>query len=492
MPCCVVAFVVYFFPLAELEGPPAKAARLEPKAAVAKAISQHVDAPSSFAKPATYAGYVQTDDAAVLRIHRPYQFSFPPCIMDPILGLFEWNCTHLRPDQVAVDLALDLIDTMSGFFKDEDSRATAASAVFRKHGLELNCITVPRPGVLRNVTTDGGVVAKTLKNSALVLNVEFKNELCSSSADPYLENVAYYSHYWAAEGKEQIRDCCLCPCLLLMIVGPYIAAASAIFTEEAICVTPVTGYLPMLPIPHSETMASLARLIGALKIAVTQLNTFYMDLFAGIEGRDTTPVRSSRFPYPTTYSDCDNSGIMRTFVYASAVPEKLVFLAHEHGEQVAVKYSRAYNLEIHKVLQGINAAPRLRGSERLACGWLMVVMDALPPSYRQLALVKKEVGVRSSDQYARCWEHARRILAELHMQGFVHGDLRAVNVYVDLTAGLTMFIDFDWAGPHIVADSLRARYPLFLNRALQWPDGVADGALIEPVHDEVCLASAFE
>ena len=56
-------------------------------------------------------------------------------------------------------------------------------------------------------------------------------------------------------------------------------------------------------------------------------------------------------------------------------------------------------------------------------------------------------------------KHLNQVLVQIHQQGYVHGDLRNVNVMV--TNGLTpavMLVNFDWAGK--IGE---ARYPINVN-----------------------------
>ncbi|KAF8646503.1 hypothetical protein AX16_007180 [Volvariella volvacea WC 439] len=81
----------------------------------------------------------------------------------------------------------------------------------------------------------------------------------------------------------------------------------------------------------------------------------------------------------------------------------------------------------------------------------------------------------------------------LHSKGFVHGDLRNVNVFVrddDDTGTSTDFqlLDFDWAGR--VGE---VRYPINLNRkTVRRPDGAQDGKEITAEHDLQMLEYMFE
>ncbi|KAE9402878.1 hypothetical protein BT96DRAFT_1083648 [Gymnopus androsaceus JB14] len=77
-------------------------------------------------------------------------------------------------------------------------------------------------------------------------------------------------------------------------------------------------------------------------------------------------------------------------------------------------------------------------------------------------------------------------LCRLHANGFVHGDVRDVNILVENGIGIGWkMIDWDWAGvPGIV------QYPRHLTRRgpnLRRPDSVQDLGLVQPAHDTEML-----
>ncbi|KAG6329173.1 hypothetical protein ID866_9915 [Astraeus odoratus] len=75
----------------------------------------------------------------------------------------------------------------------------------------------------------------------------------------------------------------------------------------------------------------------------------------------------------------------------------------------------------------------------------------------------------------------RDVLMQLHLKGYVHGDVRDVNTLVSKSDKQKfMLIDFDWAG-----EIGKVRYPMNVRRAIDlWrPSGAVDGALIMPEHD---------
>ncbi|OAX42202.1 hypothetical protein K503DRAFT_653645, partial [Rhizopogon vinicolor AM-OR11-026] len=66
----------------------------------------------------------------------------------------------------------------------------------------------------------------------------------------------------------------------------------------------------------------------------------------------------------------------------------------------------------------------------------------------------------------------------LHEYGYVHGDLRDINLFTREDKKHFMLLDFDWAGP--IGST---RYPMHVNwQQVRRPEG-ADWELISKAHD---------
>ena len=77
----------------------------------------------------------------------------------------------------------------------------------------------------------------------------------------------------------------------------------------------------------------------------------------------------------------------------------------------------------------------------------------------------------------------KRALVRLHGAGFVHGDVRDVNVLIrndGAPAGCAdvLVVDWDWAGREG-----EAKYPLGINTRLSRPEGVFPAMEIKAEHD---------
>ena len=156
-------------------------------------------------------------------------------------------------------------------------------------------------------------------------------------------------------------------------------------------------------------------------------------------------------------------------------------------QDYAIKFvSDRYGEEAHRALvdvfPGETVAPQIYGvdSEAIA-NHNVAVMQHLPelPFLTLFYYSARNKKSRIKDISARLEE----IVSKLHDLGFVHGDIRPLNVLIETAKDapyndLVALIDFDWAGRAGVV-----RYPLSLNRNIKWPAGVAPGALITKEHD---------
>ena len=97
------------------------------------------------------------------------------------------------------------------------------------------------------------------------------------------------------------------------------------------------------------------------------------------------------------------------------------------------------------------------------------------------------------DQEERVERKVKTIVRTLHEGGFVHGDIRNTNIFVN-QASLTSddvtihLIDFDWAG----YDG-EVKYPMEINcDTVRRPEGVEGGEVITQEHDNEMVSYLFE
>ena len=238
---------------------------------------------------------------------------------------------------------------------------------------------------------------------------------------------------------------------------------------------------------HDSTLATeLACAFGAFRVAVSRLRDHYTKLTSRSH-EPRTPERAFRlvFPYPDSYM---TEGAEIKFTYESRINDgKLIFVATTTGgEKVLVKFTRRYSKEAHRHCAEAGVAPTLLGFQSLQAGWYMAVMEYLDPqTYRVL---EPEDG----SNYTLIHE-INRVVTVLHDGGFVHGDIRDVNVmkrhqWSTEGARNVFLLDFDWAGPLGVP-----KYPSNVNlQTVKRPEGVRGGSLITQEHDLAMVHYIFD
>ncbi|TDL21488.1 hypothetical protein BD410DRAFT_293171 [Rickenella mellea] len=178
------------------------------------------------------------------------------------------------------------------------------------------------------------------------------------------------------------------------------------------------------------------------------------------------------FPFVTSYKD---NGQEVGFTYDAQLDEnKLVFsaiLGDPHDCECFVTFAARYSETVHSYLASGGYAPALRRCIRISSDWTAVVMDK--SKYKPLF----HLSLSMEDE-----ENARRkvksIVQTLHEAGFVHGDVRDINILIDPKSlesddVKVHLIDFDWAGR--IGE---AKYPIDTTRRLCGvPTGLRVGRL---------------
>ncbi|PVF93946.1 hypothetical protein CPB86DRAFT_714369, partial [Serendipita vermifera] len=151
------------------------------------------------------------------------------------------------------------------------------------------------------------------------------------------------------------------------------------------------------------------------------------------------------------------------------------------------KFTERYSPDAHLFCANANMAPTLYGFEQLLGGWYMVVMEYLDPQiYRVLE--------SSSDNNPVMIGEINRIVRALHEGGYVHGDIRDVNMMTrrqwESTAGAknVVLLDFDWAGWDGTVT-----YPINVNRtSIKRHLDAEDGRPIKKDHDAFMVDRIFK
>ncbi|KIJ13799.1 hypothetical protein PAXINDRAFT_170116 [Paxillus involutus ATCC 200175] len=193
--------------------------------------------------------------------------------------------------------------------------------------------------------------------------------------------------------------------------------------------------------------------------------------------------RPTLFPHCTSFTSLDDSSQKRFRYEEQPLDDKLIFfgtLFEDTEVAICIKFVRCYSREAHLCCASLGFAPNLRGFEQIPGGWFMVVMDKLV-GYKSLADLSDSA---ESHLPESVFEAISEQLKQLHLGGFVHGDIRDTNIMLkEDNQQQFMIIDFDWAGK---IDEVR--YPPYVNGRDIWrPEDAYDGELIQAGHDKAML-----
>ena len=269
----------------------------------------------------------------------------------------------------------------------------------------------------------------------------------------------------------------LYPCLLS--IGSYVGFSGAVLTDR-IQLESLSECFPLHTNPHENDMAiRVARAFGAYRIAVDKLNKYYRSLPKHEDARNVI------FPYPDSLMI---AGSVKKFTYRSRFDNhRLIYLATTtEGATVLVKFTRRYSASAHQFCAEAGVAPKLIGLQSLPAGWYMVVMEYLDPDvYRVLESL--------DGSNAALVAGIRKVVETLHDGGFVHGDIRQINMMTrrewdgSEDVGKVLLIDFDWAG----LDGT-VRYPPDLNnKSVERHHEAKDDELIWKAHDWFMVERMF-
>ncbi|KAG1849202.1 hypothetical protein F4604DRAFT_95669 [Suillus subluteus] len=435
--------------------------------------------PSSQGKPSEFEIIQKNPDLAV-HWDRPHSVAdaIPSTLLHPVFGAFMDDCENLEPTPDDNELAMALSVAMSSFFKNETERASLFHEVLQEHDIDLSPIRI------NNTTynTDG-VEYKYFRHAI----AQVTNEIGSTEAEPHMQALSCYIHSTDSFAKD--NPAFRFPCIVITPFGPYIDFSAAVWSTRP-NMQVISTALPLF-YHHTDTKmrAMVARHVGALRKAVQSLSECYKNMLSNTTSLSPDPhlkfldseFPDPRFPYPYSYTCIETSSTCHfTYCRRMDTTKPLFSVKTTDDKTLCVKFVRHYCKEAHQRCASGGFAPVLHGFEKLPGGWYMILMEML------------------TEDYCFLWElpapypHHDAIatgLRSLHQEGYVHGDIRNVNIMVkrDRSPGFKL-IDFDWSG--IIG---QVRYPMnvFRGKHLWRPDGAEDGRLILAEHDIQMLHAMF-
>ncbi|KAG2061011.1 hypothetical protein BDR06DRAFT_979255 [Suillus hirtellus] len=402
--------------------------------------------------------------------------AIPATLLHPVFGQFiNDSKTHTIMENDN-NLVYELANAMSAIYENKTQQVEKVSQVLSRYNLGIR-LTSKVQGT--SYLMDADMYLEVQNNLHCFVIAEFKNKEATSSSEPYMQALLYYLESMRVS-TPRMSGFAL-PCFLLIIFGPYIVFAGAVWTLR-----PAVQILsnPLVFNYHSmdtDNQVAAACHMAAFCTAVRSLERYYEMLPPESElcNRLSHPIL---FPYPTSFISL-NDNSKKNFNYTEHLEEdegklkRLIFfgtLTEGHAKvAICIKFVRCYSPDAH-LHCAVSGLPE---------GWYMVVIDEIV-RYDVLA------DLPNTDLLPQLiFQAIREQLNTLHACQLVHGNIRDTNILVkkdDLTK--FMIIDFNWAGIEEVMC-----YPSYVNYTqINRPHGARDGLLIKAAHDHVMLNFIIE
>jgi hypothetical protein len=337
---------------------------------------------------------------------------------------------------------------MTKYHVSEYSRVMSLLSIFGEVFCDFS--VYPYAGV--GYRTDISILTKKRKfniNPIPLCNIEVKNGLGLTGTDPNLQNIHYYRKI-----TSQLPGNGINPFLLISIVGhDYLQAFGAVTTEsEYISCSPLYHPLSMMfELKLNDTIEEVANFLYRINWLLHEIDDYY------VSGSTIT------MPY---FFDSRFAGVQ--------LIQPAMYRCQFGDMNVIVKFTRTYGEDVHRFMYDEGFAPNLFMVEKLAGGWLAVVMEHTSC---------ERVG---DDEIEECKQFlTNSFLPKLSSKRYVHGDLRLPNIMK--VNGKFIVLDYDWAG-----EINAVKFPHDINMKLSWPESVKPGKYITTISDKQTVEKLVE
>jgi hypothetical protein len=308
------------------------------------------------------------------------------------------------------------------------------------------------------------------EHGAMSCIVLFKNESCDTEVMPHTELTNHVAHSFNAamtQGRnDQLFQGWRVPCLGITIVGEWIVFGNS---TKLIPICNTSGFeitfyaivflgrnqyrfADLTPglLCHSSAEGGDGRrsLYSAFVAAAVLMARIWKDTKTFINNPPPRIPDSARyFPnlsalprYNEGLPGTLNFDIVRPFTPRSKKNSSL-YIAVVRGEdeekEIVVKFTRRYCIELHTFCAMKGNAPRILGYQKLSGNWIAIAMD-----YVSAGSITNAQG---RNKHRKKWAAAaRKLVKSFHDRGWVHGDLRDVNILCKREK--PMLVDFSWGG----------------------------------------------
>ncbi|EPQ56756.1 hypothetical protein GLOTRDRAFT_128693 [Gloeophyllum trabeum ATCC 11539] len=402
---------------------------------------------------------------------RPLDTTVPASLFDKILFELHHDLSSATPSDTDWEVFYELRRVMKGIFTKELFRRNAFHTILQQVLPDL-----PRPGRIGPYETDGDMCVPMSGARFIYWIDEIKNELVKIHTEPHVQAARCY--------LEHCRECTLkgmdlvhfnFPAILICQIGTLMIISVAVLTSK-----PFVQQLATVSLNAHNTdiqqMEAGARAIAALRIAAASLSAQYPSL---LEDRSRQP----KYPFPRSFI---LDGTIVNFTYVKALyPQKRLYRADCEYEgsprKVIVKYTLRYSRQAHVRAVALGFAPRLLDVQEFY-QWYMVVMEDVSADYTPLYAWQGKT--------EELEEPVREVVDKLHNDGFVHGDVRDVNILVRNAASdgqpRILLVDWDWAGREG-----EVRYPRNISPDIPRHQDAVAGAIIKRSHDVKMVDDLF-
>jgi hypothetical protein len=364
----------------------------------------------------------------------------------------------------------DFADEMAGFYETERDRRLTVIPNMNLILTALACEGQRSPflrGAFDPPMPVGHIMGEHGAMSCIVL---FKNESCDIEIMPHIEltnHVARSFNEAIRQGRNrELFQAWKVPCLGITVVGGWVVFGHST-RLISFCNTPgfeVTFYAvvflgqnqyripnltPGLPCRSSaEDGVGRRTLYSAFMAATVLIARIWEDTKKVII---TPPSRifgdTHRFPcvsalprYNEGLPGTLNFNIVRPFMRGPTNNSLLYIAVVREGDkdkEIVVKFTRRYCIELHTFCAITGNAPRILGYQRLPGNWIAIAMEHVSAQ----SIIKAPGRNKRRKQWAAA---ARKLVKSFHDRGWVHGDLRDVNILCDKHR--LMLVDFNWGG----------------------------------------------
>lgn len=184
--------------------------------------------PSLTAAPSTFQQR-QANTAQAIACGRPreYEDRIPVTLLHPVFAQFKQDVQNIPLTAEDSAFAIDLANAMSNIYSEESLRAEKIRSLLKMYDIHLN-VSRTLPG---KYEPDGDISTRGYR----YVVAEFKNEVGSTSTEPYFQAIGYYLEFTRATAPKMSHS--PLPCLLLSIFGRLSRPHANIVTDNYLCRT---------------------------------------------------------------------------------------------------------------------------------------------------------------------------------------------------------------------------------------------------------------